>query len=226
MKYTDSFKQKGLRRKMIERLGERGIFDRSVLNAFDEVPRHVFLGDNAFDEHAYEDKAFHIGSGQTISNPYTVAFQTQLLDIKKGEKILEIGTGCGFQTAILCQLGAKVFSIERQKELYEKAKLTLDLFNFKPRLFFGDGFKGQPHYAPFDKIIVTCGAPFVPEELCNQLKIGGTMVIPVGEEEQEMILINKKNDGNFERESLGKFKFVPMLEQRQVNAGKFLFRKT
>lgn len=226
MKYTDTFKQKGLRRKMIERLAERGLFEQNLLDAFDQVPRHIFLGDNAFDAHAYEEKAFHIGAGQTISNPFTVAFQTHLLEIRKGDKILEIGTGCGFQTAILCQLGAKVFTIERQKELYDAARINLQLLDFQPKFFFGDGFKGQPAYAPFDKIIVTCGAPFIPEDLCNQLKPGGKMVIPVGDQEQEMILITKNNDGSLTKEELGKFKFVPMLEQRQLEARKFLFRKT
>jgi len=223
--YTDTFKQKGLRRKMIEGLRAKGIFQDQVLEALDRVPRHVFLGDNAFDEHAYEEKAFHIGAGQTISNPFTVAFQTQLLAIKKGEKILEIGTGCGYQTAVLCQLGAKVFSIERQRELYEKARINLALFHFAPKLFFGDGFKGLPAYAPFDKIIVTCGAPFVPEELLNQLKPEGIMVIPVGETEQDMIFIRKKSDGSLETKDMGKFKFVPMLEEKQNQNDKIFFRK-
>jgi len=225
MQIQDSFKQKGLRRMMIIRLKERGIFSNNVLEALQKVPRHVFLGDNAFDEHAYEEKAFHIGSGQTISNPYTVAYQTQLLEIKKNEKVLEIGTGCGYQTSILCQLGAKVFSIERQKELYDKAKITLAQLNFVPRLFYGDGFKGQPSFAPFDKIIVTCGAPFVPEELLNQLKNGGKMVIPVGNDEQTMILITKKDDGSIDTTELGKFRFVPMLGEKQVQNDKIFYRK-
>ncbi|MBX7094960.1 MAG: protein-L-isoaspartate(D-aspartate) O-methyltransferase [Flavobacteriales bacterium] len=222
---TDSFKQKGMRRKMIDRLRTRGIFDEPLLEAFDRIPRHIFLGDNAFDEHAYEEKAFHIGAGQTISNPFTVAFQTQLLEIKKGEKVLEIGTGCGYQTAILCQLGAKVFSIERQRELFDKAKITLNQLNFSPRLFYGDGFKGQPAFAPYDKIIVTCGAPFVPQDLVDQLKTGGIMVIPVGETEQDMIYIIKNADGSLETRDLGKFKFVPMLEEKQRSNEKLFFRK-
>lgn len=226
MQIQDTFKQKGLRRKMIERLRTRGIFDDSLLKAFDSIPRHVFLGDNAFDEHAYEEKAFHIGAGQTISNPYTVAFQTQLLEIRRGDKVLEIGTGCGYQTAILCQLGARVFSIERQRELFDKAKITLQQLNFAPRLFYGDGFKGQPAFAPYDKIIVTCGAPYVPEELVHQLKPGGIMVIPVGETEQDMIYITKNIDGNLVTKELGKFKFVPMLEEKQQNNDKLFFRKT
>jgi protein-L-isoaspartate(D-aspartate) O-methyltransferase len=226
MKYTDTYKQKGLRRLMIERLRSRGIFEPGLIDAFEKVPRHVFLGDNAFDEHAYEEKAFHIGAGQTISNPFTVAYQTHLLELKRGEKVLEIGTGCGFQTAILCQIGAKVFSIERQRELFEKARQNLALLDFSPRLFFGDGFKGQPSYAPFDKIIITCGAPYVPDELLMQLKNGGRMVIPVGEEEQTMTLIIKKNDGIIDTEELGKFKFVPMLEDKERDTGKLFFKKT
>ncbi|MFZ5552455.1 MAG: protein-L-isoaspartate(D-aspartate) O-methyltransferase [Bacteroidota bacterium] len=221
----DSYKQKGLRRNMIARLKERGIFSEQVLDAMEKIPRHIFLGDNAFDEHAYEEKAFHIGAGQTISNPYTVAFQTQLLEIKKGDKVLEIGTGCGYQTSILCQLGARVFSVERQKELYDKARTTLAQLNFSPRLFFGDGFKGQPAFEPFDKIIVTCGAPFVPEELTRQLKKGGKMVIPVGNEEQTMILITKKTDETLDTTELGQFKFVPMLEEKQAQNEKIFFRK-
>lgn len=211
---------------MISRLKERGIFSDQVLDAMEKIPRHVFLGDNAFDEHAYEEKAFHIGAGQTISNPYTVAFQTQLLEIRKNEKVLEIGTGCGYQTSVLCQLGAKVFSIERQKELYDKAKLNLAQLDFLPRLFYGDGFKGQPAFAPFDKIIVTCGAPFVPEDLVIQLKIGGKMVIPVGNDEQTMILITKNSDETIDTTELGKFKFVPMLEQKQVQNDKIFYRKS
>lgn len=221
----DTFKQKGLRRQMIERLRSRGFFSDSLLEAFEKVPRHAFLGDNAFDEHAYEEKAFHIGAGQTISNPYTVAFQTHVLDVVKGEKILEIGTGCGYQTAILCQLGAKVFSIERQRELFEKARITLNQMNFSPRLFFGDGFKGQPAFAPYDKIIVTCGAPFIPQNLVNQLKTGGIMIIPVGENEQEMTWIMKNPDASLEIKELGKFKFVPMLEEKQRSNDKLFFRK-
>jgi protein-L-isoaspartate(D-aspartate) O-methyltransferase len=170
--------------------------------------------DLAFLEQAYSNKAFQIGAGQTISHPITVAFQTQLLEVKKGDKILEIGTGSGFQTCILCELGAKVFSIERQKELYLKAKKIIQDFNFSPRLSFGDGYKGLPTFAPFDKIIVTCGAPDVPQALIDQLKIGGKMVIPVGEgSEQTMKLITKIAENELLTEELGTFKFVPMLEQ-------------
>lgn len=210
----DSFKHKGLRKQLINllRTDER-ITNEAIFEAFDAVPRHFFL-DNAFVEQAYSNKAFQIGSGQTISHPITVAFQTQLLELKRGEKILEIGTGSGFQTCILCQMGAKVFSIERQKELYLNAKKIITHFNFNPRLTFGDGYKGMPAFAPFDKIIVTCGAPDVPELLIEQLKVGGLMVIPIGEgSEQTMKRITKISNENLIEEELGTFKFVPMLER-------------
>lgn len=160
---------------------------------------------------------FQIGAGQTISHPYTVAFQTQLLNLKKGDKVLEIGTGSGFQTCILCQMGAKVFSIERQRELFIKVKHTIELFNFNPKLFYGDGYKGNSSYAPYDKILITCGAPFIPQELLIQLKIGGVLVIPVGDlDKQEMIRITKIDDSNFQQEKFGTFSFVPMLENKNA----------
>jgi len=210
----DSFKHKGLRKQLIEELkADNRITNPAIFEAFFKIPRHFFL-DLAFLEQAYSNKAFQIGAGQTISHPITVAFQTQLLEVKKGDKILEIGTGSGFQTCILCELGAKVFSIERQKELYLKAKKIIQDFNFSPRLSFGDGYKGLPTFAPFDKIIVTCGAPDVPQALIDQLKIGGKMVIPVGEgSEQTMKLITKIAENELFTEELGTFKFVPMLEQ-------------
>ncbi len=209
----DSYRYKGMRRKLIDELREKGISDERVLNAFDAVPRHFFL-DNAFAEQAYSNMAFQIGSGQTISHPYTVAFQTQLLEIEKGDKILEIGSGSGFQTCILCEMGAKVFSIERHKPLHLKAKLMVRHFHYNARLSFGDGYKGLPTFAPFDKIIITCGAPEVPQELLNQLKIGGMMVIPVGEgDKQEMKKIIKTETG-FTEENLGVFSFVPMLQDK------------
>lgn len=181
---------------------------------FEVVPRHFFL-DNIFAEQAYSNIAFQIGAGQTISHPYTVAFQTELLNIKKGESILEIGTGSGFQTSILCEMGAKVFSIERHKELHLKAKNILRHLKYNCRLSFGDGYKGLPSFAPFDKIIITCGAPDVPEELLNQLKVGGVMVIPIGEgEEQLMKRITKVSEHEVEIEDFGVFKFVPMLENK------------
>jgi len=203
-----------MRRQLIKELGERGIKDQRILDAFDAVPRHYFL-DNAFVEQAYSNTAFQIGSGQTISHPYTVAFQTELLNISKGDKILEIGSGSGFQTSILCEMGAKVFSIERHKELHLKAKAILRHLNFNARLSFGDGYKGLPVFAPFDKIIITCGAPDIPEALLDQLKIGGVMVIPIGEgAEQQMKRIKKVAEREIEVEDFGVFKFVPMLENK------------
>jgi protein-L-isoaspartate(D-aspartate) O-methyltransferase len=182
----DSYKHKGLRKQLINELREKGIKDEKILNAFDAVPRHFFL-DLAFTEQAYSNMAFQIGAGQTISHPYTVAFQTDLLNIKKGDKILEIGTGSGFQTCILCELGAKVFSIERQKELFLKVKPIIEHFNYNPKLVFGDGYKGLPTFAPFDKVIITCGAPDVPQALIDQMKVGAVMVIPIGEGAQQQM---------------------------------------
>lgn len=211
---------------MIERLKARGINDNRILQVMDEIPRHVFLQEDAVPEHVYEDKAFPIWAGQTISHPYTVAFQTLLLNPQKGEKVLEIGTGCGYQTAILAKLGAKVYSIERQRELNEKAKYHLSLFNLNARLVYGDGFKGLPAHAPYQKILVTCGAPYLPEELINQLDINGLMVIPIGEKEQIMTVIIKNADGSIIKEELGKFNFVPMLQEKQEANQKIFFKKT
>ncbi len=203
-----------MRRQLITELAAKGIEDQRVLNAFDVIPRHFFL-DNAFAEQAYTNMAFQIGAGQTISHPYTVAFQTQLLQIQKGDKILEIGSGSGFQTCVLCELGAKVFSIERHKELHIKAKAIVDRLGYTARLSFGDGYKGLPTFAPFDKIIITCGAPEIPLELLKQLKIGGMMIIPVGAGEQQMMKqIIKTAEDDFSEEDLGVFSFVPMLEDR------------
>ena len=212
----DSYKHKGKRKILIAKLKEMGINDEAILEAFDAVPRHYFL-DLVFEAQAYQNMAFQIGSGQTISHPYTVAFQTQLLELKKGMKVLEIGTGSGFQTCILCKLGVKVFSIERHKELHKKAKTIIDYFKFSARLFFGDGYKGNKTYGPYDRILVTCGAPEVPAELLAQLKPGGIMVIPVGDgKEQKMIKLKKDSEGKVSEEEFGTFKFVPMLE-RKVN---------
>lgn len=211
----DTFKHKGMRKQLIEELKQdpRIPENHPVFEAFNNIPRHFFL-DLAFEQQAYTNMAFQIGAGQTISHPITVAFQTYLLDLKKGEKVLEIGTGSGFQTCILCELGGKVFSIERQKELFMKAKRIIHHFNFNPRLTFGDGYKGLPAFAPFDKIIVTCGAPDIPQTLLDQLKVGGIMVIPVGEgKEQIMKRITKVSENEVSEEEFGTFKFVPMLER-------------
>lgn len=210
----DTFKHKGMRRQLINELREKGIENELILEAFDAIPRHFFL-DLVFEQQAYSNQAFQIGAGQTISHPYTVAFQTHLLDLKKGEKVLEIGTGSGFQTCILCQLGMKVFSIERQRELFLKAQKIIHHFNFNPRLSYGDGYAGLPNLAPFDKVLVTCGAPEVPAALIDQLKEGGIMVIPVGEgKDQIMLKITKLPDGEVDIQQYGVFSFVPMLENK------------
>lgn len=209
----DTYKHKGMRKQLIDQLRTKGISDERILTAFNEVPRHFFL-DLVFQEQAYSNVAFQIGAGQTISHPYTVAFQSALLELKKGEKVLEIGTGSGFQTCILCAMGAKVFSIERQKELFLKVKHIIDHFYFTPKLFFGDGYEGKATFAPFDKILVTCGAPFVPQALLDQLKIGGYLVIPVGDlDTQEMLRITKISATEYKHEHYGDFSFVPMLEK-------------
>lgn len=210
----DTYKHQGMRKKLVEELKTMGINDSNVLAAINKVPRHWFL-DSSFLEIAYTNKAFPIGAGQTISQPYTVAYQSQLLAIKKYEKVLEIGTGSGYQTCILMELGANVFSIERQKALFDKTKPFLTSINYKPHLFYGDGYIGLPQFAPFDKVIVTAGAPYIPEDLLKQLKINGMMVIPVGDNEgQVMNLITRKTENEFERVELDNFRFVPLLENR------------
>jgi protein-L-isoaspartate(D-aspartate) O-methyltransferase len=209
----DSFKHKGLRRKLIDELQEKGSFDSRILEAMMLIPRHLFL-DSSFLQYAYQDKAFPIAAGQTISQPYTVAFQTQLLNPQKRDKILEIGTGSGYQCAVLNALGVSVYSIERQKELFLGAKKILSELGYAPTLFFGDGYKGIPAYAPYDGILVTCGAPFLPEKLVEQLKIGGKIVIPMGETgAQTMYRYTKKADGSLDEENFGPCAFVPMLEK-------------
>jgi protein-L-isoaspartate(D-aspartate) O-methyltransferase len=211
---NDNFRHKGLRRILVNELREKGINDESVLAAIEKIPRHLFL-DSTFLNHAYENKAFPIGAGQTISHPFTVAFQSQLLQIKKNDKVLEIGTGSGYQTAVLCELGAKVFSIERQKTLFDKTRPFLESLSYKAKLIYGDGYIGLESFAPFDKIIVTAGAPFIPEPLKKQLKVGGMLVIPVGENEtQKMFSLHKKSDADFEVVEYGDFKFVPLLEKK------------
>lgn len=210
----DTFKHKGLRQQLVNVIKRKGIVDKNVLEAIGKVPRHLFM-DSGFLDHAYQDKAFPIAADQTISQPYTVAFQTELLQIKKGDKILEIGTGSGYQTAILCLLGAKVFSIERQLELFKKTNIFLPKLGYKAKkLIFGDGYKGLVEEAPFDGIIVTAGAPFVPKPLLSQLKIGGRLVIPVGDDVQVMTLYIRKGIKEFEKHELGEFRFVPLLEDK------------
>lgn len=210
----DTFKHKGKRQQLAAIVEAKGVKDKKVLEAIKNIPRHLFM-DSSFEDHAYQDKAFPIAADQTISQPYTVAFQSELLEIKKGETILEIGTGSGYQTAVLCELGAKVYSIERQQELYKKTKLFLSKIGYRPKfLSFGDGYKGLPAYAPFDKIIVTAGAPFVPKALLSQLKVGGRMVIPVGDTVQVMTLYIRKSAKEFERKEYGDFRFVPLLEDK------------
>lgn len=211
----DNYRHKGMRKKMLEELASKGIQNTDVLNAMAEVPRHWFL-DNAFLEIAYQNQAFQIGCGQTISHPFTVAFQSQILNIKKGDKVLEIGTGCGYQTSILSKLGAKVFSIERHRPLYLKTKALLKSLRIRATLFYGDGYLGQPSFAPFNKIIITAAAPYIPDALVEQLSVGGLMVIPVGEgKNQTMYLVTKKADGTISKEEHGAFSFVPMLQDKE-----------
>ena len=199
---------------MIDELRALGIQNEEVLEAIDSVPRHFFLS-SAFEQFAYQNKAFQIGSGQTISKPHTVAKQTELLNLEPGNKVLEIGTGSGYQCAVLCAMGYKVFSIERQRNLFDKAKPLLSTMGYKPDLFYGDGYKGKAVFAPFDGIIVTCGAPEVPEALLMQLKVGGRLVIQVGEgDTQRMFTLTRTSEVDFEREEHGDFAFVPMLSSR------------
>ena len=205
-------KHKGLRNQLVTTIKDKGIKDQSVLDAISKVPRHLFM-DSGFIDFAYQDKPFPIAAEQTISQPYTVAFQTELLQVKSNDKILEIGTGSGYQTAVLIELKAEVYSIERQKELYLQAKKFLPKVGYVPKkLVFGDGYLGIPENAPFDGIIVTAGAPFVPKPLLSQLKIGGRLVIPVGENTQVMTLYTRKGEKEFDKREFGDFRFVPMLK--------------
>ena len=209
----DTYLHKGLRQKLVQIIRGKGITDTRVLDAMNKVPRHFFL-DRAFEQYAYEDKAFPITAGQTISHPYTVAHQTQLLEIKKFDKVLEIGTGSAYQACVLAEMGVTLYTIERQKELFDYVEKFFFIKNYPNiRRIYGDGFEGLPTFAPFDKIIITCGAPFVPPNLLQQLKPGGIFVIPVGEgSEQRMLRIKKDKDGNITEEYTGAFSFVPMLD--------------
>ena len=213
-KAEDTYRAKGLRKQLVDLLRSKGISDEAVLAAIGEVPRHVFL-DSSFVEIAYQDQAFPIGSGQTISQPHTVAFQTQLLQVDKGMKVLEVGTGSGYQACVLAAMGAKVFSIERQRNLYFKTRDILEQLPFRVKTFLGDGFEGLPTYAPFDRIIITAGAPFIPEKLVAQMKTEAIMVIPMDNPDsagQTMLRITKLEDDSLKKESFGDFRFVPMLK--------------
>jgi protein-L-isoaspartate(D-aspartate) O-methyltransferase len=211
----DSFRHQGLRKQLIEQLSEKGIHNTDVLDAMNKIPRHLFM-DNAFVSFAYQDKAFPIGSGQTISQPYTVAFQTQLLDLKPYDKVLEVGTGSGYQAAVLTLMHTDVYTIERQRDLFKKTKDFLPELGYQCNFVYGDGYKGLPKFAPFDKIIVTCGAPFILDDLVKQLKVGGKMVVPIGDGDvQVMHLIEKITEKENKITTHGEFLFVPMLNNRE-----------
>lgn len=212
----DSYIHKGLRRKLVQLLKEKGITNNNVLAAIGNVPRHLFM-DSSFRHFAYQDKAFPIAENQTISQPYTVAFQTELLDVKPGDKILEIGTGSGYQAAVLIEMGAAVFTIERHKKLSVGAQQLLPQIGYKPQFFFGDGFKGLPTYAPFNKIIVTAAAPEIPQTLLDQLTLDGKLIIPYGKSESQIMLeIIRISENKFEKYEHGDFAFVPMLKGKVV----------
>lgn len=210
----DTHKHQGLRNQLASIVSEKGISNKKVLAAIAKIPRHLFL-DSSFEDFAYKDQAFPILAEQTISQPYTVAFQTELLEVQPNDKVLEIGTGSGYQTAMLLELKAEVYTIERQNELFKKTKLFLPKLGYRPKFMaFGDGYKGLKEYAPFDKIIVTAGAPFVPKALLGQLKIGGKLVIPVGEETQFMHVYTRTGVKKFQKQELGECKFVPLLKKK------------
>jgi len=213
----DSNRHKGMRNQLVSTIERKGITDKKVLEAIAKVPRHLFM-DSSFVDFAYQDKPFPIGADQTISQPFTVAFQTELLKVKPGDKVLEIGTGSGYQAAVLIEMKAQVYSIERQKELYTKAKKFLPSVGYVPKkLVFGDGYLGLPDEAPFDGIIVTAGAPEVPKALLSQLKVGGRLVIPVGDDVQVMTLLIRTSEKSFEKHEFGDFRFVPMLKEKSNN---------
>ncbi|HPF94361.1 MAG TPA: protein-L-isoaspartate(D-aspartate) O-methyltransferase [Tenuifilaceae bacterium] len=208
----DSFRHKGLRRKLVEEIRQKGITNEKILEAINKVPRHLFM-ESGFINFSYKDSAFPIGAGQTISQPYTVAFQTQLLEVNPMDKVLEIGTGSGYQTAILIELGAKVFTIERQRELFVKAKSQLEALGYHPHFFYGDGYQGMPSYGPYKRILVTAGAPTIPLKLIEQLEVGGRMVVPVGDSNgQEMLVVEKISETETKTTKHGRFIFVPLLK--------------
>ncbi len=211
----DTYRHKGLRKMLIDSLRKKGIDNEDVLSAMMNVPRHLFMA-KGFEERAYQDNAFPIAAEQTISQPYTVAFQTSLLEIKKSDKVLEVGTGSGYQAAVLLELGVKLYTIERQQELFKSSKLLLNNLGYYPYSYYGDGYKGLPSYAPFDKILVTAGAFEVPDNLLKQLKTGGIMVIPTGpRHSQDMLKIIKISEDEYKTENHGKFVFVPMLKGKE-----------
>ena len=212
---NDLPRHKGQRNKLVKELIAKGIRQADVLKAIGKIPRHLFI-DSSFEDYAYQDKPFPIAAGQTISQPYTVAFQTELLQVKPGDKVLEIGTGSGYQACVLEEVGVKVYSIERQKELFDITRQTMRKLGYNFTMKYGDGFAGLPSFAPFDRIIVTCGAPNIPPRLVEQLKNGGRMVIPVGEGNQKMLLVTKDENGKTEVSDYGDFRFVPMLGNRNV----------
>ncbi|MCT8339982.1 protein-L-isoaspartate(D-aspartate) O-methyltransferase [Flavobacteriaceae bacterium TK19130] len=210
----DTYTHQGLRKRLVETIKQKGIIQPEVLAAVGKIPRHLFM-DSSFLDHAYVDKAFPIAADQTISQPFTVARQTELLEVQKGDKVLEIGTGSGYQTAVLLEMGCLVYSIERQNELFKKTKRFLPKLNYRPKkLIFGDGYKGLPEEAPFQGIVVTAGAPYVPKPLMEQLAIGGRLVIPIGENSQVMTVFTRKSEKEFEKHEYGEFRFVPMLEDK------------
>nr|WP_314287748.1 protein-L-isoaspartate(D-aspartate) O-methyltransferase [uncultured Capnocytophaga sp.] len=210
----DTLKHKGLRNQLADLLKEKGIKDEKVLEAIRAIPRHLFMN-SSFEDHAYQDKAFPIGEGQTISQPYTVAFQTELLQVSPRQKVLEIGTGSGYQSSILLYLGVELYTIERQLKLFKETQLLLPKLLNKPiRMYFGDGYKGLPQQAPFDRILVTAGAPYLPNDLLAQLAIGGRLVIPIGIQTQTMTLYERISEKEFHRTTYGDFQFVPMLKER------------
>lgn len=210
----DTFTHQGMRKRLVNTLKKKGIVKAEVLNAIGKIPRHLFM-DSSFVDHAYTDKAFPIAADQTISQPYTVARQTELLEVKRGDKVLEIGTGSGYQAAVLLEIGVALYTIERQNELFKKTNIFLPKLGYKPkRMIFGDGYKGLEEEAPFDGIIVTAGAPYVPQPLLAQLKVGGRLVIPVGEDVQIMTVFTRKSMTEFEKDEFGEFRFVPLLEDK------------